>query len=251
MIENFRNISILEILENSLVTTYLMKRLDTRLTDEEFLYKLFQLLSYIRQIDYSFGFIVDQEYLIILFKFTDFLEFIGANKNHYQVQKVEKFLKLLQTLTPMLSTILNLCFQSINIFSYLKVFKKKCWYVQFAIGEELYSYKFSFYFPKAFLNYQNKYQFQAQLSFLLAFSVREIDKVFDIKKFLDQFYISNSNLRKVRYYLLQTFILAQDFKLIENQFVLVLKNNKVKTVTELTTNLISRTKSIHCKEFTK
>ena len=65
MIENFRNISILEILENSLVTTYLMKRLDTRLTDEEFLYKLFQLLSYIRQIDYSFGFIVDQEYLII------------------------------------------------------------------------------------------------------------------------------------------------------------------------------------------
>lgn len=95
MIENFRNISILEILENSLVTTYLMKRLDTRLTDEEFLYKLFQLLSYIRQIDYSFGFIVDQEYLIILFKFTDFLEFIGANKNHYKVQKVEKFLKLL------------------------------------------------------------------------------------------------------------------------------------------------------------
>ena len=95
MIENFRNISILEILENSLVTTYLMKRLDTRLTDEEFLYKLFQLLSYIRQIDYSFGFIVDQEYLIILFKFTDFLEFIVANKNHYKVQKVEKFLKLL------------------------------------------------------------------------------------------------------------------------------------------------------------
>ena len=133
----------------------------------------------------------------------------------------------------MLSTISNLCFQSVNIFSYLKVFKKKSWYVQFAIGEDLYSYKFPFYFPKTFLNYQNKYQFQAQLSFLLEFSVREIDKVFDVENFLDQFYISNSNLRKVRSYLLQTFILAQDFKLIENQFVLVLKNNKVKTVTDL------------------
>ena len=29
------------------------------------------------------------------------------------------------------------------------------------------------------MNYQNKYQFQAQLSFLLAFSVLEIEKVFD------------------------------------------------------------------------
>ena len=101
------------------------------------------------------------------------------------------------------------------------------------------------------MNYQNKYQFQAQLSFLLAFSVIEIEKVFDVEEFLDQFYISNSNLRKVRSYLLQTFVLAQDFKLIQNEFLLVLKNNKVKTVTELTTNLISRTKLIHFKELTK
>jgi hypothetical protein len=254
MVENFRNIRVLEIPKNSLVTTYLMNlmnRIDTRLTDQEFLYKLFQLLSYIRQLDYSFGFIVGQEYLIVSFKFTDFLEFIGANKNHYQLQKLGKFLKSLQTLPPMLTTISNLCFQSVNIFPYIKVFKKKSWYVQLAIAEELYFYKFPFYFPKAFLNYQNKYQFQAQLSFLLAFSVREIEKVFDVEEFLDQFAISNSNLRKVRSYLLQTFVLAQDFKLIENQFLLVLKTNKVKTVTQLTTNLISRTKYIHFKELTK
>lgn len=101
------------------------------------------------------------------------------------------------------------------------------------------------------MNYQNKYQFQAQLSFLLAFSVLEIEKIFDVEEFLDQFHISNSNLRKVRSYLLQTFVLAEDFKLIENEFVLVLKTNKVKTLNKLTTNLISRTKSIHFKEFTK
>lgn len=225
MVENFRNIRVLQISNNSLVTTYLTNRLDNSLTD--------------------------QEYLIISFKFTDFLEFIGTNKNHYQVEKLGKFLKYLQTLPPMLSTISNTCFQSVNIFPYLKVFKKKSWYVQLAIAEELYFYKFPFYFPKAFLNYQNKYQFQAQLSFLLAFSVLDIEKVFDAEKFLDQFDISNSNLRKVRSYLLQTFVLAQDFKLIENQFVLVLKTNKVKTVTQLTTNLISRTKSIHFKELTK
>jgi hypothetical protein len=251
LVENFRNIRVLQIPKNSLVTTYLMNRLDNRLTDQEFIYKLFQLLSYIRQLDYSFGFIVDQEYLIISFKFTDFLEFIGANKNHYQVQKVGKFLKYLQTLPPMLSTISNICFQTVNIFPYIKVFKKKSWYVQLAIAEELYLYNYPFHFPKAFLNYQNKYQFQARLSFLLAFSVLAIEKVFDVEEFLDQFYISNSNLRKVRSYLLQTFVLAEDFKLIKNEFVLVLKTNKVKTVSKLTTNLISRTKSIHFKELTK
>ena len=114
MLENFRNIQVLQIPENSLVTTYLMNRLYKRLTDQEFIYKLFHLLSYIQQLDYSFDFIVDQEYLIISFKLTDFLEFIGANKNYYQLQKLGKFLKYLQTLPPILSTISNICFSSKN-----------------------------------------------------------------------------------------------------------------------------------------
>ena len=251
IVENFRNVRVLQIPKNSLVTTYLINTLYNRLNDQEFIYTLFQLLSYIRQLEYSFDFIVDQEYLIISFKLTDFLEFIGANNNHYQLQKLGKFFKYLQTLPPILSTISNICFQSINIFPYIRVFKKKSWYVQLAIAEEFYFYKYPFYFPKAFLNYQNKYQFQAQFNFLLAFSVLGIEKVFDVKDFLDQFDISNSNLRKVKSYLLQTFVLAQDFKLIENQFLLVLKTNELKTVTELTTNLISRTKLIYFKELTK
>ncbi len=48
--------------------------------------------------------------------------------------------------------------------------------------------------------------------------------------------------------MLQTFVLAQDFKLLEKLFILVLKTKKVKTVTELTTNQISRTKLIYFKE---
>jgi hypothetical protein len=63
---------------------------------------------------------------------------MGANKNHSQVQKVGKFLKSLQTLSPMLSTISNICFQSLTLFPSLKVFKKEAWYVQLAIAEELY-----------------------------------------------------------------------------------------------------------------
>ena len=151
----------------------------------------------------------------------------------------------------MLSTISNICFQSINIFPYLKVFKKRSWYVEFAIAEELYFYKYPFYFPEVFLNSQDKYQRQVQINFFLAFSVPEIEKVFDVQQFLEQFDISNSNLRKVKFSLIKIFVLAKDSKLIENEFVLILKNNKVKNVTKLTTHLISRTKLIHFKEVTK
>ena len=78
-----------------------------------------------------------------------------------------------------------------------------------------------------------------------------IEKVFDVEEFLDQFNISNSNLQRVKFYLLQTFELAQNSKFIENQFQLVLKTNRVKTVTKLTTNFISRTKFIYFNEWCK
>ena len=95
-------------------------------------------MSYIRQLDSFSDYIVDQEYQIISFKFRDFLEFIDANNNHYQVRKLGNFLSSLQTLPPMLSAVSNNCFKSINIFSYIKVFKKKSWYVKLDVAKEIY-----------------------------------------------------------------------------------------------------------------
>lgn len=248
IVENFRTLRLSQIPQDSFVTTYITNKFDSNLTDQEFLYKLFQLLSYIRQLDYSLVTLDTQEYFVVSFKFTDFLEFTGTPQNYYQVKKVGNFLKSLQTLPPLLTDISNICFQSINIFPYIKVFKKTAWYVTFAIAEELYFYNYPFYFPKEFLSYQNKYQFQIQLIFLLAFSVKEVEKVLNIETFLDQFSLSNSNLRTVKSHLLQTFLLAQDCQLIENQLTLVLKTNKVKRVTQLTTNQIGRTKLIYFRE---
>jgi len=55
VVENFRNVGFLKIPKNSLVTTYLItsfkNRLTNQLENQEFVYKLFQLLSYIRQLD--------------------------------------------------------------------------------------------------------------------------------------------------------------------------------------------------------
>jgi hypothetical protein len=53
VVQTFRIIRFLKIPENSLVTTYLTNKLANRLADQEFVYKLFQLLSYIRQLECS------------------------------------------------------------------------------------------------------------------------------------------------------------------------------------------------------
>ena len=122
----------------------------------------------------------------------------------------------------------NSCFKSVNIFPYVKVFKKRYWYVQLAVAKEIYESKYPFYFPKEFLNCQKKYQLQARIAFFFAFSVVGIEKVFDVEEFLDPFDISNSNLGKVKVCLMETFALMQESKLIKDELVLVLKTKKEK-----------------------
>lgn len=165
VVNNFRSIRFLQIPKNSMVstylTTYLKNRVTARVENQEFVYKIFQLLSYIREIDSFSASLIDQEYEIISFQLRDFLAFIGANEHHYQVQKLGNFFKSLQTLPPMLSAVSTSFFKSINIFPYVKVFKKRSWYVQLAVAKEIYEYKYPFYFPKEFLNCQKKYQLQA------------------------------------------------------------------------------------------
>ena len=238
---------------SSYLTTSFKNRVGNKLENQEFVYKIFQLLGYLKKVDSFSSFLLDQNYQIISFKFKDFLTFIGENDNHYQVTKLGGFFRSLQTLPPMLSAVSNSCFKSINIFPYVKVFKKRSWYVQFAIAEEVYNYNYNypFYFPQEFLNCQDKYRRQVQVEFFFAFSVKEIEKVFDVEEFFSQFTISNSNLRKVGSYLSETFVLAQKNKMIENELVLVLKTNKEKKTTKLTPNLISRSKLINFKEFKK
>lgn len=52
MLNSFRKIRFLEMLGNVLVSTYLTNKLSNTLEEKELLYKLFQFLSYIRQLEY-------------------------------------------------------------------------------------------------------------------------------------------------------------------------------------------------------
>ena len=106
-----------------------------------------------------------------------------------------------------------------------------------------------------FLQLQNKSNNQYQLEKVKHF-LKELETRILLTSFIDIHFQSLIAVPLVNFIKVQKFWvgrvwLAQGFKLIQNEFVLVLKTNKVKTVTKLTTNLISGTKSLHFKEFIK
>jgi len=101
--ENFRKIRSTQTYENCLIATYLSTLPLETLEKQKFLYQLLQLLSYIRTLESSVNWISNENYRMISFRVSEFLEFLGKKKtNYYQIRKVVYFLKSLQRLPPVL-----------------------------------------------------------------------------------------------------------------------------------------------------
>ncbi len=77
LIDNFRKIRSVKMSENWLLTTYVENISFDELENQEFFYRLFQLLSYIKIRESSVDWISNERYRIISFKVSEFLEFIG------------------------------------------------------------------------------------------------------------------------------------------------------------------------------
>lgn len=247
--ENFRNIRSSRRYENYLITTYFKTLPLETIENQEFLYQLLQLLSYIQTLKSSVNWISNESYRVISFRVNGFLEFLGKKKtNYYQIRKLVDFLKSLQSLPPVLEDFSKSSFQSILIFPYLKVTRKKAWTVELAISEKVYFYRYPFYFPKEFLSFNDMYDLRAKIFFLLSFSTTELKKEFEIQKVLEQTGLSLQKMRKVRKSIFITFKEAENLKLIEPRFILVMKTNKREKVEKLTPNLLGKAKSIFYTE---
>ncbi len=126
LIENFRNIRSSQQYDNCLITTYFKNLPLETIEKQEFLYQLLQLLSYLQTLKSSVNWISNENYRVISFQVNEVLEFLGKKKtNYYQIRKLVDFLKSLQRLPPVLEAFSTDSFQSILIFPYLKVTKKK------------------------------------------------------------------------------------------------------------------------------
>jgi hypothetical protein len=161
---------------------------------------------------------------------------------------VVDFLKSLQRLPPVLEDFSTESFRSILIFPYLEVRKEKSWNVELAIAEKVYFYRYPFYFPEEFLTYDDAYDLRAKICFLLSFSTPELEKEFQIQEVLDQVEISRQKMTRLRKSIIIIFEDAQNLKVIEPRFTVLMKTNETKEVEKLTSNLLAKAKSIFYTE---
>ena len=134
------------------------------------------------------------------------------------------------------------------IFPYLEVRKEKSWKIELAIAEKVYFYRYHFYFPQEFLTYDDAYDLRAKIFFLLSFSTTKLNKEFQIQEVFDEVGISRQKITRLRKSVVTIFENAQDLKLIEPRFTLLMKTNKTKEVDKLTSNLLVKVKSVFYTE---
>lgn len=239
------------ILANSLSTSYLTDKSVKDLDKIRFFYRLIQLLNYIKSLKSSSELIPmgDRTYKIFQFPVNQFLEFTGQPKNnYYQIKKLVEFLKSLQKIKPIIDNFSNGGFRSYVIFPYLKVEPKKGWCVELSVCQELCSYRSPFHLPENFLNYQDNFELKVKFAFLQSFCGVRVRKTFPTQEFLEQKSISNYKSAKLKKCIVKVFHELKDLKVIEPEFEVLTKKNRLNEVTGLTSGLVSRSKLIFYRE---
>ena len=113
-----------------------------------------------------------------------------------------------------------------------------------AVGEELYFYKYPFFFPNSFLICKNKYDLEIKLQLIESFSQVELEKRFPVKNFLNQFSVSNKDKTKIKKQLMDSFSRLKDYELIENEFSLTFKNGSSNKLEDLSPGMLSKSESL-------
>ena len=240
-----------EALNNYLSTSYLTNKLVKNLDDIKFFCLLILLLNYIKSLKSSSRLIKmsDTTYRIVEFSVNDFLEFTGKPRNnYYQIKKLVQFLRSLQSIEPILENFSDGSFQSYVAFPYLKVERKKGWYVKLSVCQKLYSYLYPFDLPVDFLVYQDNFELKVKFFVLKSFCSVSICKEFHTQELLGQVSISNSKNARFKKYIVTTLNKLKDSKLIEPKFQVLTKQNTLKEVDVLTSRLISQSESIFYTE---
>jgi hypothetical protein len=191
----------------------------------------------------------DRTYQTFQFRVSHFLEFIGKPRNnHSQIRKLVEFLKSLQDIRPILDYFSDGGFRPYVAFPYLKIKKRKGWWVELSICRELHLYRYPFHLPERFLNYQDNFELKVKFAFLQSFCGVLIQKEFPTQEFLEQKSLSNYKRAKLKKCIVKVFQELQDLKVIKPEFEILTKQNRLKEATTLTSILVSRSKLIYYRE---
>lgn len=226
---NFRRVRKLsseEVLVNSFSTSFLTEKPENDLVKLEFVYRLIQLVNYMKSLKSSSKSVLigDRTYETFEFQVNHFLKFIGKPKNnHYQIRKLVKLLESFQDIKPILESFSDGDFRRYVAFPYLKIEKRKGWWVELSICRELHIYRYSFHLPKSFLNYQDNFELKVKFAFLQSFCGVWVRKTFPTQEFSEQKSISNYKSAKLKKCIIKVFQELKDLKVIRPEFEVLTK----------------------------
>jgi len=193
------------------------------LADSRNFVALIQFLNYVQNLDFEIKYIDQIPYRVVVFRLQDFLQVQNKSNNQYQLVKVKNFLKELQT-GILLTSFSDIHFQSLVAVPLVKFTKfQKFWVGRLWVAQELFYYKYPFYLPDLFQQKLKKDQFEVQVQVFKTFSSENIEKVFLIKEFFQNYTarLSNQQKTKMKEHFIQSIKLFQQYDLIENNYKII------------------------------
>lgn len=187
---------------NSLLTTYLKSSWNLSQKEEEEIYTLFQLLSFLRTLTGQKEKLINVYYYRIEFPLTDFLEYIGR-KGRYQQRQIFEILRSLSFVNQPIIEV----FEDSSFRSYLPIpvvvcdNSHKTSILKLSIEEKLYLYRYSFRFPIQFLKESGKIDRKIKLCLIQVMSQTSLRKEFQISSLLNGFSGSNQKKKQIIWFI--------------------------------------------------
>lgn len=233
----------------SLVISYLENRIIMNQAEEERLFHLLQLLSFLKSLnpltDCRKYQIKRQFYYGLKFPLSKFVKFTGIQlSNQSEREKLIFYFSQLQKLDPIVKVFSNMAFRSYVCFPYVDCSNPsgKSWVVDILVAEELFYFPYPFRLPKSFLYSRSKNDLRLKVRLMGWLTVSGQKKILNLEEFFNAINVRNDSLILIKKNLIQLLIELVENKIIQNDVEIVLKSDKKKyhLIKNLTVSDITR-----------
>ena len=248
---DFKRRQQINLISNSLFTSYLETSMGNNEKEEERLFHLLQFLSFIRSSELNLFKdcakyrIKDQFYYGLKFPLSQFVKFTGIQiSKQSQRDKLIRYFKQLQKLDPIVKAFSDGAFESYVCFPYVGCANLlgNSWSIEVFAADVLFCFPYPFQLSKSFLVSTCKNDLQLKLRLIRSLAVREQVKRLDLEEFFDRVNVPNSQLIKIKKNIIQLLNELVGNKIIHNEVEVVLKSGSKKDllIKNLTASDITR-----------
>jgi hypothetical protein len=104
----------------------------------------------------------------------------------------------------------------------------KNWVVELSAVEELFSFSYTFQFPKSFLISNHKHDLRLKVRLMKSLRISERDKRLDLEEFFNPINVRNTDLIQIKKMIIQLLRKLVENQIIHNQLEILLKSVKKK-----------------------